>query len=144
MAYGGNPKRGEELLLQYQCIQCHQVGKKKIAANAQTATIGPDLSNIGKTRDRQHLVTSLLNPSDTITEGFGTAIIKLKSGKELTAVLDKKTDKTWHLKLPDGSSQQLSTKDIASQTLISVMPNYSQVIPPESIRDIVAYLASLK
>ena len=143
MTHGGDPKRGEALIVQYQCIQCHQIGKKKLVVNAQTATIGPDLSNIGKQRDRQHLVTSLLNPSASITEGFGTANIQLKSGKELTAVLTSQTEKTWHLKLPDGTSQQLPTKYIASHTLISVMPNYSQVIPPESIRDIVEFLASL-
>jgi len=144
LTYGGNPQRGKELLQQYQCIQCHQVGNRKPAANAPTATIGPDLSKIGSQRDRQHLVTSLLNPSANITEGFGTATLQLKSGQKLTAVLTKQTPRTWHLQLPDGTTRKLSTQDIASHSMVSVMPNYSKVIPPEGLRDIIAYLVRLQ
>ena len=140
---GGDKKRGEAALIRNQCIQCHRVGKHK-PAKTPAGSIGPDLSKIGSQRDRAHILASLLDPNASIAEGFGTATLKLVGGEEVTGVLVKQTPEEWHLQLPDGKPRKIHALDISSHTLVSVMPNYSQVLQPTDIRDIVAYLAGLK
>ncbi len=140
---GGDPRNGEQKIVEYQCIQCHQVGKHK-PAKTPAGSIGPDLSKIASRRDRAYLTQSILRPNADIAEGYGTAIIQLATGGEITGVLNKKTATTWYLKLPDGKTKEIDSIDISSHTLISVMPDLSQAIQPTDLRDIVAYLSSLK
>ena len=72
LEFGGDAKRGKKLVMSHaaaQCIRCHRVGKE-----GGEASLGPDLTKIGATRDRAHLVAAMLDPGREITAGFGTVV----------------------------------------------------------------------
>jgi putative heme-binding domain-containing protein len=139
--YGGDPKRGKKLVNDHpaaQCIRCHQIGK---SANAG---IGPNLSKIGKTRDRAQLVDSLLNPNNEITEGYGSVLLETKSGEKISGVLEKKGAKEWVVTLPDTTKKKVAFDQIKSHTLMSSMPPMGQLLDEREIRDIISYLTTLR
>ena len=54
---------GEALMTRHGCGACHKYG-------SQVGAIGPDLSDIGATRDRDFLRRSVLEPNTDISEGY--------------------------------------------------------------------------
>lgn len=56
-------KDASALLAQFTCTACHKVG-------GQGGEIGPDLSKIGATRDKNYLRRAILDPNAEIAKGF--------------------------------------------------------------------------
>ena len=140
LEYGGDPQRGKKLVMEHaaaQCIRCHMVGK--VGSN-----LGPDLTKIGASRDRAHLVASMLEPNREIAEGYGTVQLKTEAGEEIAGVLSKKDKANWTITLADGKPRTIPVADIASHTLASSMPPVGLLMKPEEIRDVISYLAELK
>lgn len=92
---GGDPLRGERIVRSHagsQCLRCHSVG----GFGGEAA---PVLDGIGKRRDLDYLLQSMVDPSAVLVEGFGEA---------------------------------------------SAMPPMHEILQAEEIRDVIAYLATLK
>jgi putative heme-binding domain-containing protein len=86
-----------------------------------------------------------LNPLAQVAPGYGLITLTLKDGKNISAVLDQEDAKQIRLKLPDGKLQTVPLDQIAARTPpISVMPPMLGILTKSEIRDVVAYLASLK
>ncbi|MFK7910564.1 MAG: hypothetical protein AB8F34_08165 [Akkermansiaceae bacterium] len=142
LEYGGSAKNGKKIVRTHaaaQCIRCHQIGK-----NPPAAAIGPSLSRIGKMRDRSHLVESLLNPGKDLSDGFGTVMLETKSGEKISGVLQKKDASHWVVTLPDTTQKKVPAGQIKTHTFISTMPPMAAILKEREIRDIIAYLATLK
>jgi len=140
LEFGGDVKRGKKLVMEHaasQCIRCHKIGKVG-------SELGPDLSKIGASRDRAHLVTSILEPGSEISEGYGTVVLKTKDGEEIGGVLSKKGEAEWEITTHDGKLRSVRISDIKTHTVISTMPPMRGILKPAEIRDIVGYLAELK
>ncbi|MBK8095350.1 MAG: HEAT repeat domain-containing protein [Verrucomicrobiaceae bacterium] len=139
---GGDVTRGRDLVTNHlgaNCIACHTVEAK------EGSQVGPNLKTIGSQKDRPYLLESLLNPLAQVAPGYGLITLTLKDGKSLSAVLDKEDNKSIRLKLPDGKLQTVPVDHIANRTPpISVMPPMLGILTKAEIRDVVAYLASLK
>jgi putative heme-binding domain-containing protein len=142
LEYGGSTKNGKKLVQTHpaaQCIRCHQIDKKPVAA-----AIGPSLTKIGKARNRSHLVESLLHPSKHLSEGFGTVVLESKLGEEISGVLNKNDAKMWVITLPDATRKKVPVGEIKSHTFISAMPPMGALLKESEIRDIISYLVTLK
>ena len=140
LEFGGDAERGKNLVMNHaaaQCIRCHQIGK-------EGSTIGPDLSKIGRTRDRAHLVASMLDPNKEITPGYGTVLVKTKDGKEISGILARREESIWIIKQADNTNEIVNPKNIVSESVSSAMPPMGAIMTPEEIRDVVSYLAELK
>jgi len=139
---GGDTTRGRDLVTNHlgaNCIACHTVEAK------EGSQVGPNLKTIGSQKDRKYLLESLLNPLAQVAPGYGLITLTLKDGKNISAVLDQEDAKQIRLKLPDGKLQTVPVTQIASRTPpISVMPPMLGILTKSEIRDVVAYLASLK
>ena len=138
--FGGDPKRGKKLVMEHaaaQCIRCHMIG-------GVGSKLGPDLSKIGATRDRTKLVASMLEPNREISDGFGTVLIKMKSGEAISGVLAQKSDEAWTITLADGTEKKVAPDQIEQHTLSSSMPPVGALMTPDEIRDVISYLAELK
>ena len=141
LEFGGDPKRGKKLVKTHaaaQCIRCHQIGK------SVNAGIGPNLTKIGKTRDRAHLVDSLLNPNSDLSEGYGSVLLETKTGEQVSGVLEKKGAKEWVITLPDTTKKTVAVDQIKTHTLMSSMPPMGLLLKEYEIRDIISYLANLR
>ena len=137
---GGDPARGKKLVMEHaaaQCIRCHKINKVG-------SDLGPDLTKIGRLRNRAHLVISMLDPLREISEGYGNILIKTKSGDEIIGILSSKKTKEWIITLADGSKKKIDPTTVDTTQVISIMPPMSAIMKPEEIRDVVSYLATLK
>lgn len=139
---GGDVTRGRDIATNHlgaNCIACHTIEAK------EGSQVGPNLKTIGSTKDRKYILEALLNPLATVAPGYGLITLTLKDGKTLSAILDKEDAQTIRLKLPDGKLQTVPLNQIASRTPpISVMPPMLGILTKAEIRDVVAYLSSLK
>ncbi len=139
---GGDVTSGRDIATNHlgaNCIACHTIEAK------EGSLVGPNLKAIGSQKDRAYILESLLNPVAQIAPGYGLVSITLKDGKVISAALDKEDKKQVVLRTPDGKTQAVSREQIATVTPpISVMPPMLGILTKPQIRDVVAYLASLK
>lgn len=139
---GGDWLAGREIVqshLNANCLACHGVDAKA------GSEVGPNLSAIGNERDAAYLLESLLVPGASIAPGFGLVSVTLKSGEAVGGTLARETPTTVAVRLFDGSTKTIARAEIASQTpAISIMPPMLGILQPREIRDVVAYLGSLK
>lgn len=137
---GGDPELGHTLFLNHQaaqCLRCHAVG-------GQGGIVGPDLKGISTKHDANYLLESLVAPSAKVAEGYGIVSVTLKDGKTLAGVLQQKTDQTITLlegttvrTIPAGEVQEMSAP-------MSAMPPMGALLTPRELRDVLAYLQTLK
>lgn len=139
---GGDKEAGKEIVTNHlgaNCLACHTV------ESSEGSTVGPNLKAVGAQKDRAYLLESLLNPVAKIVPGFGLVSVTLKDGGNVAGTLDKESKDAVTVKLADGTSKTLPRSEIASQTPpVSVMPPMLGILTKEQIRDVVAYLSSLK
>ena len=138
---GGNSGAGGRDFFQNEvlpCARCH-----KVSGNGGEA--GPDLTHIGKEKDAQYLLESVIKPSAHIAAGFDVVTITLKNGSTETGSVADETGRQLVLKRADGSSATLQKADIAQRvTAPSSMPEiYAQTMSRKQLRDMVAFLKVL-
>src|SRR5262249_28882067 len=107
----GDPERGRKLFFDADkslCLKCHQLGGRGERG-------GPELTGVGSRFSRIYIVESILEPSRTIAPSFGTLVVSLKNGKELSGVKVAETETT--LTLADSQAQKhvLQKGDIEEQ-----------------------------
>jgi len=138
---GGDPVAGEIAFRTNtiaSCMQCHVVG-------GTLATVGPNLTNVGTRLDRSKILTALVDPQADIADGFGTINVTLKDGTVLSGALASENASEIQLRPVGGVPQPVSKAIIATQSKpISIMPPMAANLSRGELRDLVAYLASLK
>lgn len=144
---GGSSARGRDLFITHaagQCSKCHKVG-------GDGGIAGPDLTGIGSRQDPLYLLESLVSPSTVVVPGYGITLVTLKGGETLGGTLLSESATEIRLNLPDptadgGFSERIiPLADIESrQPPISAMPPMGAMLTKAEIRDLVAFLASLK
>ena len=144
---GGDVARGREIFATHaigQCSKCHKV-------NGDGGVAGPDLTGIGSRYDHQHLLDSLVDPSAYVVPGYGMMLMTLKNGESVGGAFLEETEEAVILKVPDPDDsanqieQAIPLSEIASrQPPVSAMPPMGLMMKKSEIRDLVAFLASLK
>jgi putative heme-binding domain-containing protein len=136
----GNAARGRALFEgKGDCFSCHRLGDRG-------ARLGPDLSDIGIIRPRQHLERSLLEPSETILPQHRSV---RAVGADGTVTIGQRLNEDTHtVQILDAKARLLSLpkdqlKEYGMMTT-SPMPSYRGKFSAQELADIVAYLASLK
>jgi putative heme-binding domain-containing protein len=139
---GGDPRAGREIALtnvSANCAACHRF------EGAAGSEVGPALDGVASRGDRRHLLESLVAPGAKVTPGYGLISITKKNGETLAATLLGEKAGSLRLRLPDGKEISLATSDIASQTPpVSIMPPMGVILNKRQIREVVAYLGTLK
>jgi putative heme-binding domain-containing protein len=142
LAEGGTPETGRKIIqtnLASSCLSCHAITAKGGSA------VGPNLSTVGARSDRAYLVESLVSPSAKVATGYGVVSLTLKDGSNVTGTLASETPQDVTVRLFDGNRRTVARTEVAEQTApISVMPPMLGVLQPRELRDVVAYLATLK
>jgi putative heme-binding domain-containing protein len=139
---GGDTKAGRTTFnthIEAQCARCHRVGRKG-------STVGPNLQSIGRTRDTKHLLRAIVAPSADIEPKYRTQTIILDSGKSISGVLVRRNDSTTVLADNQGKEITINNDEIddAVEQNISIMPDMTKALSRREIRDLVAYLRSLR
>ncbi|MDF1824460.1 MAG: HEAT repeat domain-containing protein [Verrucomicrobiales bacterium] len=144
---GGNVARGREIFATHavgQCSKCHKVG-------GDGGVAGPDLTDVGSRRTPEYLLTSLVAPSDDVVPGYGMMLMTLRNGDSIGGTFIKETEDAVLLKIPDPEDaakqieKSIPSAEIASrQPPVSAMPPMGLMMKKSEIRDLMAYLTSLK
>jgi quinoprotein glucose dehydrogenase len=139
---GGNVAAGEQLFrthVQAQCVRCHRIGRRG-------SEIGPPLTTIAQTRDADYLLRSILEPSADIDAKYRSQLILLESDEVLKGVVQSQNDEETVIADSEGKLNEVPTDEIVnmSEQKVSLMPEMTDVLSPREVRDLVAYLRSLK
>ncbi len=139
--YGGNWREGKNIFTYNsaaQCMRCH-------AVKGEGGAVGPPLTTIGATLNREQILQAMIEPSARIAPGYGTVILKLKGGQEVVGVLAKESDTELTITTSDAEPLVIAVGRIEKRENIpSSMPLMGSVLSKRELRDVVEYLSGLK
>nr|WP_226894803.1 PVC-type heme-binding CxxCH protein [Luteolibacter marinus] len=137
---GGDAAAGRKVFeenLASNCTACHRIGE-------EGSNVGPPLTHAGAKGGR-YLLESLVSPQAKIASGFGLMTITRKDGSVAAGAFLEEKDHKLALSQPDGSRLEVPLEDIATKTEpVSTMPPMGDILKPTELRDLVAFLSSLK
>lgn len=144
---GGDPENGKEIFMTHaagQCAKCHKV-------DGDGGIAGPELTGIGARQKSEYLLESLITPSKVVVPGYGITLVTLKNGESLGGMLMSEDAKKIVIKMPNPASpdeqieRTIPMSEVATrQPPVSAMPPMNFLLNKSEIRDLVAYLGSLK
>ena len=138
----GNRDRGEVLfrhLLGAGCAKCHSLDKSKNG-------FGPNLSNIGSRSNARHIVQSIVEPSEIITEGFNQQTIVTDEGKMYSGVLLEESGLSLSLGESTGERIDIPKSSIEERNSnpVSAMPDLAETLTPLQVADLAVFLLAMK
>jgi putative membrane-bound dehydrogenase-like protein len=139
---GGNVANGKSIFetsAVAQCARCHRVG------GAQT-TVGPDLLKIATKRDRDYLLRAVVRPSVDMDAKYRPQQFILLNGKSVSGTILSESDKEFVVAESADKTTRIAKDNIDEriEQKVSIMPDMTKTLSPRQIRDLVAYLHSLK
>lgn len=140
---GGNPESGKRIFYNSgaaNCIQCHKIGER---AGGEA---GPVLDGLGKRQDAAYILEAIVNPSAKLAPGYSTIAVTMNDGTIVAGMLMKETDAEVVVRNIETKKETVCLKsDIkALPPAISTMPPMGLILSKADIRDLVAFLSSLK
>ena len=108
--------------------------------------VGPDLSEIGKQKDRRYILESIVNPNAQIAKGFETVLLATDEGKVISGVIREENDDTIQLMDKTGAIIRVPTETVVDRAKgKSSMPeDMMKYLSKSDLRDLVEYLAQQK
>jgi quinoprotein glucose dehydrogenase len=142
---GGSVERGRKLFrekAETQCLRCH---KNEIG----DSLVGPELTRIGKTKDRAYLLESIVQPNKTIAEGFETVVLTLNDGNITAGRLVGNSPEALKIEtMNEQGKPQVTTVPVAQikerMGAPSPMPPSGMFLSKSEMRDLIEYLATRK
>jgi putative membrane-bound dehydrogenase-like protein len=138
---GGDAMVGESIFrtnFTAQCIRCHKVGQVG-------GDVGPNLNGLAKRLDGRAMLESLIDPQAKIADGYGLVTFTMKNGEILAGSIEKKSANFLSIKDQSGARSLIKTADIKSRSKsVSSMPPMMGILTPRDLRDLVAYMKTLK
>lgn len=140
--YGGSTNEGKKIFFERpeaQCVRCHK-------AEGQGGDVGPDLTHIAAQKDPSYLLESIILPNRQIAAGFESVMVELKNGDSYAGVLKSDVPDELVINTPEQGLLTLKKAEIESRRAsLSPMPEgLGQVLSKQDLRNLVAYLSSLK
>lgn len=139
----GDPGEGRRVFFSAaaNCATCH-------IAEGRGVKVGPDLSTIARSSDREKLAGSILQPSREIGPLYVMKTATLKDGRSVAGVQsDKETGGRVDLIQPGGKVEQIPHSLVAKLDIapVSLMPEAIEMqLTVQEFRDLIAYLETLK
>jgi len=143
LAKGGDVASGKKIFwtnAKASCQRCHKVGKQG------AGEAGPNLAGLGSKQKSSYFVESILFPNKQITKGFDSVDIETLDGDRLIGVIKEETKKAVTIVTPQNKRVTVLVSDIVERRKSkSAMPeDIFKDLTSRQVRDLVAYLASLK
>jgi quinoprotein glucose dehydrogenase len=105
--------------------------------------VGPELSGIGRSRGREYVLESILQPNAQIAQGFENVLLTRKNGSEVSGVLKSETATDLLIQTAEEGLVKVPKSDLASrQRGPSSMPEgLGDLISPLDLRDLIETLS---
>ncbi len=131
----GDVAKGQALFTSKGCVNCHNIG------------YGPNLADIGARRTAASLRESITDPAAMVNEAFVPVRIATREGKKLQGIRVNEDTFTIQVIEPSGRYSSFRKDSLAKLDKLigeSPMPSYKTVFSETELRDLVAYLSSLR
>jgi putative heme-binding domain-containing protein len=135
-----NHELGEKLFTQQGCIACH-------ALETGGPVLGPFMGQIGSIMNADQLVTAILRPNDTISQGFQSVVLTLNDGSTKMGFVSESTADKMVLRDPAGGVTTIATKDVRDEKHLpmSMMPEgLANALSLDEFAALVHFLAAKK
>ncbi len=136
----GDAARGEAIFrrLELNCQKCHAIG-------GAGGRVGPDLLSLGASAQVDYLIDSLLLPSKNMKEGFQTVVVQTDSGKVLSGIKLRQSDKALIIRDADDKEVEIPLNTIEEQSNgSSLMPaGLTEKLTRPELIDLVRFLSEL-
>jgi len=126
-------------LFEKNCATCHQVGGKG-------ARIGPQLDGVG-VRGADRLLEDVLDPNRNVDQAFRVTSLSLRDGRVVAGLLLREEGEVLVLADAQGKDVRVPKAEVEERSVsqLSPMPaNWSDQIPENEFKDLLAYLLSQK
>ena len=121
-----------------QCTRCHAIFE-------YGGNVGPNLSGVGSRLSPKEILTSIVYPSAALAPGHETVLLTLAGDSLVSGVVYERTEEQLTILSGKSDRKTFSRADIVEEEILpSSMPSYADVLTKSEIRDIVAYLATVK
>lgn len=107
-AHQGDPAAGVVAYENAQCLQCHTFGPIG-------QEVGPDLTTINQRFNREDLVTSILRPSETISDLWQSETITRTDGQTVTGMVMSENADQVNVQIPLGPQMTIPKSEIESR-----------------------------
>lgn len=134
----GNASRGRVLFTEARttCALCHRI-------DGVGGLLGPDLSVIGKIRNRRDLLEAIAFPNAAVVNGYENYLVETEDGMTHAGLIQRETTDAIYLRGADHRDQRVRRSTIRSmqRSPVSVMPQgFDQALSPQELADLIAYL----
>jgi putative heme-binding domain-containing protein len=138
----GDIHRGHEVFMgkKAACINCHKLGYGG-------GRLGPDLSNIGKVRNRRDLLEAIIYPSISIVRGYEPVIAELADGRTVAGIVISESRDEIVIGVDAVKTSHIARADIEQvhPSPQSPMPNgLATLLTTQELADLMAFLQNLK
>ncbi len=139
---GGNVANGKDLFLnrsQLSCVRCHRVGDKG-------GEVGPVLSGIAISKNKEYLLEAIVDPNATIAQGFETMIVQTDAGQIISGIVKAQDDDKLTLITATNEVVVIEQDSIegVKKGQSSMPVDLMKYMSRRELRDLIAYLTSLK
>jgi putative membrane-bound dehydrogenase-like protein len=119
------------------CAKCHSLGGKG-------AEVGPDLGTV-RHQPKQVLLAAILNPSESISQGFEAYVVETSSGVTYDGVLGPQTATSVTLRHEEGKEDVIQRREIRNMyaTSLSAMPaDLEKQVDVQHMADLLEFIKS--
>jgi len=136
----GDLQQGKSLFTSRGCLACHVDPTSGVGGS-----LGPSLFNAGERFTPTYLAESVLFPSRSITPNFQSTQITLEDQTVLSGYVEFENNNALKLRIFTGKLMEIPISKIKHQKInpLSMMP-VGLAQTPQEVRDLVAFMASLK
>lgn len=136
----GDTRRGHEVFMSKKaaCHACHKLGYGG-------GRLGPDLTSIGKARNRRDLLEAMMFPSISIVRGYESVSVELNDGRVVSGIVTSESGDEIVISVDAQKIHRISRADISEivPSSVSPMPNgLATALTQQEIADVIAFLLS--
>ena len=107
--------------------------------------MGPGLPDVGSRLSPKELLRAVVDPSGSFAEGYQMVTLKLKVGETITGLVQSESETILSIKIGNQEVREIEKINIAERNSTpSSMPPMEGILTKRGIRDVVAFLGTLK
>lgn len=134
----GDVRRGHEVFMSKKaaCNTCHKLGYGG-------GRLGPDLTSIGRVRNRRDLLEAIVFPSISIVRGYEPVSVELLDGRVVSGIITSENGEEIYISADAQKTHRILRNGIAEivPSNVSPMPNgLATALTQQDIADIIAFL----
>ena len=145
LQWGGDAVNGKKVFyekVEASCLRCHQINK-------EGGDVGPHMDGIATRVNREYLLEAIVDPNAKIAQGFDTVLVTKKNDTTVAGILKTETKDELGILVQDEDGfniVKVKTADVKAREkgMSGMPPGFADVLPKQDIRDIIAFLSTLK